>query len=74
MNLYSMPLEVFGRQRAAFAVASLTSAYGFMQTFISPLVGWTADNYGFAPVCEVIALFPLCAALLLSRVRVNEAV
>ncbi len=74
VNLYSMPLEVFGRQRAAFAVASLTSAYGFMQTFISPLVGWTADHYGFAPVCQVIAFLPLCAALLLSRVRVSEVV
>ena len=74
VNLYSMPLEVFGRQRAAFAVASLTSAYGFMQTVISPLVGWTADHYGFAPVCQVVAFLPLCAAFLLSRVRVSEAV
>lgn len=73
VNLYSMPLEVFGRKRAAFAVASLTSAYGFLQTVVSPAVGWTADHYGFAPVCQAIAFLPLCAAFLLSRVKVDAS-
>ena len=67
-----MPLEVFGRERAAFAISSLTSAYGLMQALISPRVGHIADVYGFKPVCLVIAVLPLCAAFLLSRVKVVE--
>lgn len=70
VNLYSMPLEVFGRERAAFAISSLTSAYGLMQAVMSVAAGSIIDHYGFKLVCMVIAVLPLCAAFLLSRVKV----
>lgn len=70
VNLYSMPLEVFGRERAAFAISSLTSAYGLMQAIMSVTAGSIIDLYGFKLVCMVIAVLPLCAAFLLSRVKV----
>ena len=70
VNLYSMPLEVFGRGRAAFAISSLTSAYGLMQAVMSVAAGSIIDHYGFKLVCMVIAVLPLCAAFLLSRVKV----
>ena len=69
VNLYSMPLEIFGRERAGIAIATLTSAYGLMQTFLSLGIGWVADHYGFPPVCIGIALLPLCAVVLLQKVR-----
>ena len=69
VNLYSMPLDIFGRERAALAIATLTSAYGLMQAVISPAIGKVVDAYGFGPVCVGIALLPLCAAGLLQRVR-----
>jgi ACS family hexuronate transporter-like MFS transporter len=61
VNLYSMPLDVFGAERAAFSVSMLTAGYGAMQTLASPLIGATVDRFGFGPVCAIIAVMPLAA-------------
>jgi ACS family hexuronate transporter-like MFS transporter len=59
VNLYTMPLDVYGAARAAFAVSMLTSAYGAMQAVFSPLAGKLIDHYGFQPVCLLVAVLPL---------------
>jgi ACS family hexuronate transporter-like MFS transporter len=59
VNLYTMPLDVYGAARAAFAVSMLTSAYGAMQAVFSPLAGKMIDHYGFQPVCLLVAVLPL---------------
>lgn len=71
VNLFSLPLDLFGVERAAFAGAALTGAYGLMQTFISPAIGYVVDRQGFAPVCLALALMPLLGAgvLYLTRER-----
>lgn len=61
VNLYTMPLDVYGSARAAFAVATLTSAYGAMQAVFSPAAGRLVDAYGFTPVCAMVSLLPLAA-------------
>ena len=61
VNLYSLPLDYFGASRAASGVASLTAAYGLMQTALSPAVGAMVDRYGFSPVCGLLSLTPLAA-------------
>lgn len=61
VNLYSIPLDLYGAGRAAFAVAMLTSAYGAMQSVFSPLAGKMIDRYGFQPVCLSVAVLPLLA-------------
>ena len=68
VNIYTMPLDLFGAGRAAFAVSILTASYGLMQTAVSPLFGWTIDRHGFAPVCAVCGVLPLAAAGLLALV------
>ena len=69
VNLYAMPLDIFGPDRAAFAVASLTMAYGLMQTFVSPLIGRVIDVHGFSPVCLAIAPLPLAAVMVMRWAR-----
>lgn len=69
VNLYAMPLDLFGADRAAFAVSLLTFAYGLMQTFVSPLFGRLIDLYGFGPVCAVAAVLPLAAFGVLQLTR-----
>jgi ACS family hexuronate transporter-like MFS transporter len=59
VNLYTMPLDVYGAARAAFAVSMLTGAYGAMQAGFSPLAGRLIDHYGFQPVCLLVAALPL---------------
>jgi ACS family hexuronate transporter-like MFS transporter len=65
VNLYTMPLDAYGGNRAAFAVSLLTAAYGLLQVFISPWIGRQVDQHGFAPVCWLVALSPLVGYFIL---------
>jgi len=72
VNLYTMPLDVYGPARAAFAVAMLTGAYGVMQAVFSPVAGRLIDTYGFGPVCAGVSVLPLAACAILMRTRYAE--
>ena len=65
VNMYSLPLDVFPADRAAFAVSLLVSAYGAMQAVTSPLVGSVVDRYGYTPVCVAASIMPLAAFAIL---------
>lgn len=69
VNIYALPLDIFGANRAAFAVSALTFAFGIMQAFVSPVIGDLVDHYGFEPVCIAGAALPLAAAWLLRFTR-----
>jgi len=70
VNMYTLPLDVFGGSRAAFAVSILVASYGGVQALISPLFGKAIDLYGYSPVIAVAALTPLAAcAVLRSAVK-----
>lgn len=58
VNIYAMPLDLFGAHRAAFAVSGLTAVYGALQGVFSSIAGRVVDRYGFAPVCVAAALLP----------------
>jgi ACS family hexuronate transporter-like MFS transporter len=65
VNYYSIPLDLFGAGRAAFAVSFLTGVFGLMQVFLSPQIGRWSDTVGWRPVCFAVATLPLFSALLL---------
>jgi MFS transporter, ACS family, hexuronate transporter len=65
VNIYSMPLDMFGPERAAFSTAALTASYGVLQTLVSPGIGWLARTQGFGAVCLATALAPLMSVALL---------
>ncbi len=65
VNIYSLPLDLYGARHAAFAVSGLTSVYGLLQGAFSSLAGRVIDAYGFTPVCMGVALCPLGAWLVL---------
>lgn len=65
VNLYALPLDLFGAPRAGFAIASLTVAYGLVQAVISPLIGRIVDLHGFTPVCLGASLLPLAGVAIL---------
>jgi len=71
VNTYTLPLDVFGGARAAFAVSMLVASYGAIQLVISPLFGRIIDRHGYSPVTAIAAVTPLaaCAALWFSRSR-----
>jgi MFS transporter, ACS family, hexuronate transporter len=69
VNMYSLPLDVFGGARAAFAVSVLVASYGAVQALVSPVFGKVIDLYGYAPVAAAAAVTPLAASWVLRRTR-----
>ncbi len=65
VNIYTIPLDIWGGERAGTAIAALGFAYGLMQTAVSPLIGYLVDHFGYTPVCWLVALPPFLAWLLL---------
>ena len=72
VNLYAMPLDLFGESRAAFAISLLVASYGATQALISVGIGWTRDHYGYAPVTTVAAITPLLACAILRTVKAER--
>lgn len=69
VNIYALPLDIFGSHHAAFAISALTFAFGLMQTVISPAIGALIDAYGFGPVCLAGSLMPLAAVAILKQME-----
>lgn len=61
VNIYALPLDLFGVRSAGFAVSGLTSVYGLLQGVFSSAVGRVVDRYGFTPVCLTVALLPMAS-------------
>jgi ACS family hexuronate transporter-like MFS transporter len=65
VNLYTLPLDVFGGARAAFAVSMLVASYGVAQAVISWAFGRIVDLHGYGPLTALAALTPLAACAVL---------
>jgi ACS family hexuronate transporter-like MFS transporter len=65
VNVYTLPLDIFGGSRAAFAVSVLVSSYGVSQAVISPWFGRLIDLRGYGPVTAIAAVAPLTACAVL---------
>jgi ACS family hexuronate transporter-like MFS transporter len=72
VNMYTLPLDVFGGARAAFAVSLLVASYGGLQALISPAFGKVIDVYGYAPLAMAASLAPLAACAVLWGTRSVE--
>ncbi len=64
VNHYTLPIDIYGAERAAFGGAALVFAYGVMQSVISRPLAAVIDTYGFAPVCFTFAWLPIVSYLL----------
>jgi ACS family hexuronate transporter-like MFS transporter len=69
VNLYTIPVDIWGPERAGSAIAGLVFSYGVLQTVISPVIGAIVDHSGYAPTCWLFAPLPLVAWWLLRRLR-----
>jgi ACS family hexuronate transporter-like MFS transporter len=64
VNHYTLPIDIYGAQRAAFGGASLVFAYGVMQSIVSRPLAAVIERYGFSPVTLVFAFLPLASYVL----------
>ena len=65
VNIYAIPLDLFGAARAGASISALVFAYGLLQTIISPAIGYIVKYHGYAWVCVFASLPPLAGYLLL---------
>jgi ACS family hexuronate transporter-like MFS transporter len=68
-NLYALPIDYFGPERAGQAVAALTMGFGLLQTVLSPWIGSLVKESGFGRVCLIIAVMPLLSYQVLRLTR-----
>jgi len=61
-NLYTIPVDLYGAERAAFAVSGFVAAFGATGFVFSPLFGWMVQHLGsYELLCAGVALLPLVA-------------
>jgi ACS family hexuronate transporter-like MFS transporter len=65
VNLYTIPVDIWGAERAGTAISALVFGYGVLQTGISPAIGWMADRNAYDAVFWILAPLPLIAWWLL---------
>jgi sugar phosphate permease len=65
-SLHVIPIDLFGREHAAFTAALLVCSYALMQVVLSPAVGRLIETVGFTSVLTAIPLLPIAGVLLLS--------
>ena len=73
VNLYTIPVDIWGGERAGMAISALVFAYGLLQTAISPVIGYLVDHYGYTPVCWLVALPPLAGWWLLRSLEPEQS-
>jgi ACS family hexuronate transporter-like MFS transporter len=69
VNLYTIPVDIWGGERAGVAISALVFAYGLLQLVISPTIGYLVDHAGYTPVFWLVALPPLGGWLLLRGIQ-----
>jgi ACS family hexuronate transporter-like MFS transporter len=70
VNIYVIPVDLFGPERAGFAISALVFAYGLMQFVVSPVIGHFAKTGQWGTVVWMLSLPPMLAWALL-RVTVG---
>ncbi len=74
VNLYTIPVDIWGGERAGTAISALVFGYGLLQTVSSVGIGYIVDHHGYAPACWIAALPPLGGWLILRGLRAPSTV
>jgi ACS family hexuronate transporter-like MFS transporter len=69
VNIYAIPIDLYGSARSGLAIAALVFAFGVLQSFISPLIGYLADHRLYTAVVWLITAPPLLATLVLRALK-----
>ena len=65
VNIYALPIDLYGASRSGLAISALVLAYGLLQTVISPIIGHLADLHLYTQVVYLVAIPPLLSCVLL---------
>lgn len=73
VNIYAIPIDLYGAAHSGLAVAALTCAFGILQTAISPLIGYLSDHQLYNEVVWLVTIPMLLAALVLMPVNAENS-
>ncbi len=65
VNIYALPIDIFGPARSGLAIAALTCSFGILQTVISPIIGFLGDHQLYQQVVWLVTIPLLLAVLFL---------
>jgi MFS transporter, ACS family, hexuronate transporter len=69
VNIYALPIDIFGPGRSGLAIAALTCAYGALQTVISPVIGYLSDHKLYTQVVWSVTVPLVVSALVLQGLK-----
>ncbi len=73
VNIYAIPIDLYGAARSGLAISALTCAYGVLQTVISPVIGYLSDHRLYTQVVWIVTLPPILAAIVLMSVQTKAS-
>jgi ACS family hexuronate transporter-like MFS transporter len=74
VNIYAIPIDLFGAGRSGLGIAALVFAYGFLQTLISPVIGYLSDRGLYTQVVWLIVTPAVLGAVALQPIREADAI
>ncbi len=69
VNIYALPIDIYGPARSGVAIAALTCAFGILQTVISPVIGYLSDHKMYTQVVWIATVPLLLSAWVLMGCR-----
>ena len=69
VNIYALPIDIFGAKRSGMALAALTFSFGLLQTLISPIIGYLSDHKLYSQVVWLVTAPLVLGALVLQGLR-----
>ena len=69
VNIYALPIDVYGAKRSGMALAALTCSFGLLQTVISPIIGYLSDHKLYTQVVWLVTLPLLLSAFVLQGIK-----
>ena len=69
VNIYALPIDIFGAARSGLAISALTCAFGVLQTAISPVIGYLSDHRLYTQVIWLVTAPLIASALVLMGIK-----
>lgn len=69
VNIYALPIDIFGAARSGLAISALTCAFGVLQTVISPVIGYLSDHRLYTQVIWLVTAPVVASAVVLMGIK-----
>jgi MFS transporter, ACS family, aldohexuronate transporter len=73
VNIYAIPLDIYGAPRSGLAISALTCAFGVLQTVISPVIGFLSDHNLYTEVLWLVTAPLFLSAVVLMGITSRTA-